>query len=160
MECRRVVAMIPMGDDLPQAARALVPWLKLAHGLFNGALLVLFFSQGWLGHCIRRERRAGLPASRALAGRHRRIGPLLAALCPLGFFAGMLLVLMDRGRIGVYPLHLFLGLAIVLAVGGVYSVSRKISAGDGAWRDLHRQLGILVLGLYSIQALLGLGILF
>lgn len=151
--------MIPIGQELPQAIRQLVPWLALGHGILHGALLLLFYHQGWLGHLIRRARRAGTSPPPAELRRHRRNGPRLAFLCLLGYAAGPFIVLLDWGRIGVYPLHLFLGTAIILAVGGAYFLSRRIKAGDSAWRDWHRRLGITILLLYPLQVLLGLAVL-
>jgi hypothetical protein len=151
--------MIPLGPELPQTLRQLVPWLALGHGTLHGVLLLLFLYQGWLGHRIRRARRAGDLLPRTAVARHRRNGPLLAGFCLLGFVAGLVIVLLDKGRTGVYPLHLLLGLTIVLAVGGAFLLSRKIRAGEVAWRGGHRWLGILILCLYPLQVVLGLSIL-
>jgi hypothetical protein len=151
--------MFPVGPELPQELRQLVPWLALAHGALHMVLLLLFIYQGWLGWRIRKARRAGgaLPRT-ALAG-HRRNGPLLAVFCLLGFVAGLFIVLLDAGRVGVYPLHLLLALIIVLNLSALFLVSRKIRAGAEPWRGAHRWLGILLLCLYPLQALLGLSIL-
>jgi hypothetical protein len=151
--------MIPIGPELPSTLRQLIPWLALGHGGLHCMLLLFFFYQGWLGHLVRRARKAGTPLPRAAVARHRRNGPLLAGLCLFGFVAGLFIVLLDKGSIGAYPLHLFLGLAIVLAVGGAFFLSRRIRAGEAAWREGHRRLGILILCLYPLQVLLGLSIL-
>lgn len=151
--------MIPIGQELPQALRQLIPWLALGHGIFHGGLLLLFYYQGWLGRRIRQERLAGAAPPLTAVHRHRRNGPRLALLCLLGFAAGPFIVLLNWGRIGVYPIHLFLGTAIILTVGGAYFLSRRIKVGDSAWRAWHRRLGIIILLLYPLQVLMGLGIL-
>lgn len=151
--------MFPVGPELPQEFRQIVPWLALGHGALHMVLLLFFMYQGWLGRRIRRARQAGGPLPRTALARHRRNGPLLAGFCLFGFVAGLFIVLLDRGRVGVYPLHLLLGLTIVLAVSALFLVSRKIRAGEESWRGPHRWLGILLLYLYPLQALLGLSIL-
>lgn len=151
--------MLPVGEVLPQAIRQLIPWLALGHGIFMALLLPLFFYQAWLGRHIRIRRQAGDPSSGLVVRRHRRLGPLVALLCLLGFSGGLLTVLMDMGRVAVHPPHLILGLAIILILGGVYATSRQIRPQDTLWRRRHRRLGILLLSLYPVQLLLGLAVI-
>ena len=139
--------------------KLIIPWLVLGHAIFNTLLMVLFFHQGWLGHVIRKERKAGAPVPLAMARRHRQTGPVLATLGIVGFLAGLVLVVIDRGKIVEYPLHLFMGLAIVLSLSAAYLLSRRIKKGDSTYRELHRVCGIIVLCLYAIQSFLGLSIM-
>ncbi|MDF1615221.1 DUF4079 family protein [Desulfurivibrio dismutans] len=154
--------MLPIGEELPQAIRQLIPWLALGHGVFLALLLLFFIYQARLGRRIRLRRQAGEPPTGHAAQvvrRHRHLGPRLALLCVLGFTAGLVIVFLDMGRIAVYPPHLLLGLAIVLTVGGLYAASRQIRPDDTLWRHRHRRLGILLLCLYPPQLLLGLAVL-
>ena len=151
--------MIPIGAEAPQTIRQLIPWLALGHGIFNALVLLCFCYQGWLGHGIRRNRLAGAPATLPVVRRHRQNGPWLVVLGWSGFLAGVIIVLIDEGRVAEHPLHFSLGLAIVLAQGGAWAASRNIRGRGPAGRGLHRLLGILVLCLYPVQVLVGLGIL-
>jgi len=152
--------MIPIGIDAPQAIRQLIPWLALGHGIFNSLVMLFFCYQGWLGHVIRRHRLAHAPAPLPVVRRHRRQGPWLVVLGWTGFVAGTVLVLIDKGRAGTpHPLHFSIGLAIVLTQGGAWAASRKITGRGPEGRSRHRLLGILVLCLYPVQVMVGLGIL-
>ncbi|ADH86423.1 DUF4079 family protein [Desulfurivibrio alkaliphilus] len=151
--------MLPIGEELPQTVRLLIPWLGLGHGIFMALLLVMFFYQARLGRRIRIRRQAGESPEGAIIRRHRRLGPWLALLCLLGFSGGLLIVFMNMGRVAVHPPHLLLGLAIILTLGGIYAASRQIRPRETLWRHRHRRLGILLLSLYPVQLLLGLVVL-
>ena len=151
--------MIPVGPEAPAAIRQIMPWLALGHGIFNTLVMAGFCYQGWLGHVIRRSRLAGARPPLPVVRRHRRLGPWLVLLGPAGFFAGLLLAVIDQGRVMAYPLHFSLGLALILAQGAAWTVSRKIKVSGAEGRGLHRSLGILILCLYPVQAFAGLGVL-
>jgi hypothetical protein len=76
-----------------------------------------------------------------------------------GFVVGLVLVLIDKGVVVAYPLHFSLGLTIVLTLAGVWAASRKITGRGPEGRSRHRLLGILLLCLYPVQVIVGLGIL-
>ena len=76
--------------------------------------MLLFFHQGWVGMTIRRQRLRGGEVPLTSRKRHRRTGPVLAVMGVLGFFAGLTLVMVDEGNLLEYPLHLFVGSAIIL----------------------------------------------
>jgi Protein of unknown function (DUF4079) len=122
-------------------------------------VMLLFCYQGWLGHLIRKNRRAGAAAPMAAVRRHRRAGPLLVALSAAGFLAGLILVIVDKGKVVAYPLHFSLGLAIVLTQATAYAVSRTIRAREETGRQFHRILGITTLCLFPAQTMAGLAIL-
>lgn len=132
-------------------------YLKLAHGTFNFLVMLLFFRQGWLGLRIRRSRLAGTPLVPAIK-RHRRTGPIAAALAACGFLAGLTLALIDHGDILYYPYHFLNGAALVLCIGATFLVSRRLKGPAPPWRTIHAILGIVILVLYPLQVLLGLGI--
>lgn len=135
-----------------------VVYFRYVHGLFNLSMAAMFFYTGSLGFRVRKARKAGSIDARA-AGRHRRLGPVLAPLGAAGFFAGLALVYVDEGRVFKYPLHFLTGLAIAMIIASTFIVSRRIRGGAGPWRDIHFSLGVGILCLYVIQAFLGLGIL-
>jgi len=152
--------MIPIGTEIPQAIRLMIPWLALGHGIFNALVMFFFCYQGWLGHVIRRHRLAGAPAPLSVVRRHRWQGPWFVVLGWAGFVAGTVIVLIDKGRVVTpHPLHFSLGLTIVLVLGGAWIASRKIMGRGPEGRSRHCLLGILLLCLYPVQVVVGLGIL-
>lgn len=136
-----------------------VAYFKLAHGFFNVSMMALFVYQGWMGYLIRSARTTGMPAPLDAVRKHRKAGPVFALWGALGFAAGVIMVLLDKGKVLEYPLHFFVGLAIVLTILGAFLVSRRIKGPDPRFRNLHFSLGLLLLALYVVQVLLGLGIL-
>lgn len=151
--------MSPAGEVTPSLIRLIIPWLAFGHGVFNFGLMLLFFYQGWLGFAIRKARITNAPAPHVVVRRHRKAGPVLAILGTTGFLAGILIVLIDKGKLFEYPLHFFTGLFIILCLGTTYYISQSIKTRDSAYRNPHRAVGILILCVYPIQSLLGLSIL-
>lgn len=151
--------MSPAGEVTPSLIRLIIPWLALGHGVFNCVLMLLFFYQAWLGLAIRKARITYTPAPHVVVRRHRKTGPVLAILGTIGFLAGILIVLIDKGKLFEYPLHFFMGLVIVLCLGATYYISLRIKTQDSAYRNPHRAIGILMLCVYPIQSLLGLSII-
>ena len=136
-----------------------LPYLKLAHGIFNLSMILLFLYQGRMGLKIRRARKAGAPFPLVVVRRHRKVGPVLALWGIMGFVAGVILILADKGRVFEYPLHFITGLTIALLLSATYLVSRRIKGPDSPFRKLHFGVGLLLLPLCIIQLALGLGIL-
>jgi len=134
----------------------MLQYLKYVHGSFNAAMMVLFFYQGSLGLRIRRARRTKGPFPMAAVRRHRRNGPILKTLGVVGFLLGLVLVLVDTGRVFEFPLHLFTGLTIVVLLISTNLVSRKIKGPASPLRTPHFVLGICILSLYVFQSFLGL----
>jgi len=136
-------------------SREVIAYLKLLHGIFNTCVLVLFVYQGMLGRKIRRADTRPFDVIR----RHRKIGPGAAVLGASGFMAGMTVLYLDAGYIVKYPLHFTTGLIIVVFIATTWIISKKITGVDSVWRNRHYAVGILIIILYFIQAILGLGIL-
>ena len=143
----------------PLLSRELLANLKLVHGLFNLTMLFLFLYHGRNGWLIRRARRAKAPLPVLAIKRHRRMGPVLACLGAGGFAAGLTLVILDSGQVLQYPLHLFVGVAILLLLFLTYRLSRKIAGPGDPRRDLHFRLGVVILALYLVNVVLGVGVL-
>jgi len=135
--------------------KELILYLKLLHGSFNSLVILLFVYQGILGLRIRRSENKPVHIIR----RHRKTGPVIAVLGALGFIAGITVVFLDTGRILKYPVHFIFGLIIVSLIMSTYIVSKKIKGPEPYWRNRHFALGILIICLYFVQALLGLGVL-
>jgi hypothetical protein len=136
-----------------------IAYFKLAHGFFNLCMMALFCYQGWLGYLIRQARTSGKPMPLDTVRRHRKAGPAFALWGLMGYIAGIVVVLLDKGRVFEYPLHFMTGSAIAVVIASLYAVSRRITAKDISSRNIHFILGMFLLALYVIQVLLGLGIL-
>ena len=132
--------------------------LRYVHGAFNLSVAIMAWFMLGLGLRVRRGRQAGSPAVGAIK-LHRRVGPLLAALAPMGFLAGATLMVLDKGHVLEYPPHFVLGLFIALGLPGMYMLSRRILRGETGARHTHRRLGIALGVAYLMQVLLGVGIL-
>ncbi len=143
----------------PLIDRQLLSSLRLVHGGYNTAMMLLFFYHASLGIRIRRARRAHGPLPFALIRRHRKGGPIIAGLGVTGFFIGFTLVLLDSGNAFQFPYHFAAGCAIVLCLIATFLVSRKIKGPDSAYRTPHFHIGIAILCLYVIEVFLGLGVL-
>jgi len=140
-------------------SRDLIPYLRIAHGFFNLAVMFLFFYQAWLGLRIRRHRERGGPPIFKPVRRHRRFGPIWIVLGLLGYLAGWAIVYWDHGHLLQYPAHAFTGTAIAIAICTTFFISRRIKSLDSPWRTPHLLLGIGILCLYLVQVFWGLGIL-
>ena len=143
----------------PLINRQLLFALRLVHGGFNSCVIIAFFYHARLGIAIRRARKARGPLPFPLIKRHRTGGPLLAALGIAGFCIGFTLVLLDSGKVLQFPYHFFFGCAIVLCLISTFALSRKIKGPQSPFRTPHFYLGVVILCLYLIEAVLGLGVL-
>jgi len=139
--------------------KAFIAYFKLAHGFFNSSMFALFCWQAWLGYRIRQARRAGAPLPFDTVKRHRRFGPVFALWGVLGFVAGVVMVLLDKGRVLEFPLHFTGGVLVVLAIGVAYMLSRRIAGQDPSPRNAHFLAGLVLLAFYVMQLLFGLAIL-
>jgi hypothetical protein len=139
--------------------KELIAYFKLAHGFFNLCMMALFCYQGWMGYLIRQARTSRKPMPFDAVRKHRKAGPAFALWGVMGYIAGIVVVLLDKGRVFEYPLHFMTGSAIAVVIVSLYAVSRRITAKDISSRNIHFILGMFLLALYVIQVLLGLGIL-
>ena len=139
--------------------KELIAYIKAAHGFFNLCMFALFCFQAWMGYLIRQARTSGAPVPIDAVRRHRKAGPVFALWGVLGFVAGIIVVLLDKGRVFEYPLHFVTGTLIAAAIVSLYAVSRKIQGPESYYRTIHFGLGMCLLALYVVQVLLGLGIL-
>jgi len=140
--------------------KVLIADLRLVHGSYNIIMMLLFLYQGSLGLRIRRERKRGNKPPLNTIKRHRSIGPVLAPLGVLGFFAGVTLSLLDDGVLLNNTLHFIVGLLLACSIITTFFISRQIRGPESPSRDLHFRLGVFILCLYPLQVFLGLGIFF
>jgi hypothetical protein len=139
--------------------KQVLAYAKLLHGSFNAFLMLLFIYQGWLGLRIRSIRKTGLPPVFTVMRKHRKLGPVLAPLGVSGFLSGATMVYLDKAHVFEYPLHFITGLTVSLAIVTTVLISTRIRAGESSWRPRHLAVGVVIIGLYMIQVVLGLSIL-
>lgn len=136
-----------------------IAYFKVAHGFFNLSMMALFCYQGWMGYLVRQARTSGAAAPLDAVRRHRKAGPWFALWGVMGFIAGVIMILLDKGRVLEYPLHFLVGSLIAAVIGSLYLISRRIIGPETHYRNIHFGLGMCLLALYVIQVLLGIGIL-
>jgi hypothetical protein len=143
----------------PLIDRQLLSSFRLVHAGYNSLVMLLFFYHGWLGMKIRRARKAKGPLPFPLIKRHRKGGPVLAAMGIFGFCIGFTLVMLDSGRALEFPSHFLVGCTIVLCLIATFVLSRRIKGPDSPYRTPHFFLGVAILCLYLVEVFLGLGVL-
>ncbi len=136
-------------------SKELIAYLKLFHGAYNTAVIMLFLYQGIIGMKIRKSDSKPFH----LIKRHRKVGPVAALLGIAGFIAGATIVFLSEGHVFEHPPHFLTGLAIVALIVTTYIISGKIKGPEPYWRNRHFVIGLFIICLYFVQALLGLGIL-
>lgn len=141
------------------ATDGLVPALQIAHALFGCALFLALVVQGLLGRRIRSRRLAGAPQDFGAVKRHRALGPILASLAPVAFLAGLITVRIHKGLWVNFPGHLAVGGVVLALAAATALASRGIRGAGSPWRARHRALGALLLCVFLVQVVLGLGIL-
>ncbi len=132
--------------------------LQLAHVSFNGVLFLALVFQGVLGWRIRRRRVAGVLQDFSVVTRHRALGPVLAALLPIAYLAGLITVYLHKGLWVLHSIHLAVGTVLVAIACSMYLVSKKIRGPQSPWRTPHFALGLFLLCTFLVQIYLGLNI--
>jgi hypothetical protein len=132
--------------------------LRLVHGSFNMMVVLGFLYQGFLGLRIRKKRTAETPDPKRIR-RHRKMGPYLVVLGVMGFLAGKTLVYLEHKHFLEYPLHYTVGAIIAILLIITLIISKKIRGSASGWRTLHFSIVMVIIALYLIQVILGLGIL-
>jgi hypothetical protein len=130
-----------------------IAYLRYVHGGFNFLVALLIMNQFRLGRKIKKARELNIK-NRSWINLHRRMGPFLVALGIGGFLAGSTLILIDEGRILFYPLHFIFGALISASLVTMYILSRNKKS-----RSLHGKMGGILVLLYIVQILLGIGVL-
>lgn len=146
--------------EFPLVSRELLADLRLLHGIFNFAVLFLFLYQARLGLQIRRARLAKAPLLFTAVKRHRKEGPLFTGLAAFGYVFGIVVVLLDTGNLLEYAAHFTAGTLLVLVLSVVVFLSRRIKGQQSPYRRRHFVAAAVLLGIFVLQVLLGLGILF
>jgi len=139
--------------------KMLIPYMTIGHALFNTCMFIAFIYQAAIGWRIRKNRLSPDMPEAVKIRRHRKLGPVIAALLPLGFLAGLLITFLDESGMGQHPLHLGAGALLVAAVIATWLVSKNIKGTSSNWRTLHFGIGIIIIVLFIGQMFLGLNML-
>lgn len=145
--------------EIPPVLQSMLPFF---HPLIMWVLLGLSIYALYLGMQIRRTRSAeGEVKKELLQGRfnvkHYQVGSILLALIVLGAIAGMGVTYINNGKLFFGP-HLLAGLGITGLVAVSASLSPFMQKGNDWARYTHIFLNLLVLGLFSWQAVTGMQI--
>ena len=141
-----------------ELSKEIIVYMRYMHGAFNTLVALMVFSQFALGLRLMKARKHG-SSDPQRSRRHRRLGPLVVAAGLLGFTAGTTLIVLDKGRVLVYPFHFATGALIALMLLSAFLLSKKISPESARVRILHGRVGIAIAALYLAQVILGLGVL-
>lgn len=141
---------------------ALKPVLTFFHPIMMWILLGVSIYAMYLGMQIRRTRSAeGEQKKQLIQGRfnirHHQIGSLLLALMVLGSIGGMAVTYINNGKLFVGP-HLLAGLGMTGLVAISASLSPFMQKGNDLARYTHIVLNVVILGLFSWQAVTGMQI--
>ena len=140
--------------------RSIIPSLRVAHGLYNILVFLLFLYQGWLGIRIRKERLQSRLPTAGITRRHRQFGPILSVIGFTGFISGLVVIFLDSGMLFIFRFHFTAGFVISIFIIIAYFSSRRIKGSDSAGRTHHLAAGIILICLYFIQIFIGIAILF
>jgi hypothetical protein len=145
--------------EIPPVLQSMLPFF---HPLIMWVLLGLSIYALYLGMQIRRTRSAEGEVKKELLQRrfnvkHYQVGSILLALIVLGAIAGMGVTYINNGKLFFGP-HLLAGLGITGLVAVSASLSPFMQKGNDWARYTHIFLNLLVLGLFSWQAVTGMQI--
>ena len=140
---------------------ALKPYLSFFHPVMMWILLIVAFYAMYLGVQVRRTRLAEGTLKKELvtgrfALRHHQIGSLLLAVMVMGAIGGIMVTYFNNGKIVISP-HLFAGLGMVGLIATSTALVPFMQKHDWV-RSIHISLNVILMGLFSWQALTGIQI--
>ncbi len=132
------------------------------HPVFMWVLLGISFYALYLGIQIRRTRSANSDLRKVLVKRkfpikHYQVGSLLLALMVVGSMTGIGVTYVNNGKLFVGP-HLIAGLGMTALVAVSASLAPLMQRGNNPARQIHIVLSLLILGLFSWEAVTGMQI--
>ena len=132
------------------------------HPVFMWVLLGVSFYALYLGMQIRRTRSANSALRAVLVKRkfpikHYQVGSLLLALMVAGSIVGIGVTYVNNGKLFVGP-HLIAGLGMTALIAVTASLAPLMQRGSNMARQAHIVLSLLILGLFSWEAVTGMQI--
>jgi hypothetical protein len=139
----------------------LKPYLSFFHPITMWILLVVALYVMYLGVQVRRTRLSDGDLKKELvkgrfAIRHHQIGSILLALMVIGAIGGITVTYLNNGKIVIGP-HLFAGLGMVGLISTSSALVPFMQKHDWV-RSVHVSLNLILLGLFSWQAVTGVQI--
>ena len=148
-----------MNFTIPESVKT---WSQFGHPILMWVLLALTVYALYLGVQLRRIRTVDKEIRKELIKkqfnvRHYQIGSLILALMVLGTLGGMAVTYINNGKLFVGP-HLLAGLGMTGLIAVSASLSPFMQKGNDIARYTHISLNIIILGLFSWQAVTGVEI--
>ena len=146
----------------PEILQTIKVWSQFLHPILMWLLLALTVYALYLGMKVRKVRSAeGEEKKELIKGKynvkHYQIGSLLLALMVLGSIGAMGATYINSGKLFVNP-HLLTGLGMTGLIAVSAALSPLMQKGQDWARNTHILLNIVILGLFSWQAVTGMGI--
>lgn len=148
-----------MSFEIPESTKF---WLNFAHPLMMWVLLAIAVYSMYLGFQWRRARTAEGDAKKELLKgrfniRHHQMGALLLALMVIGTLGGMAVTYINNGKLFVGP-HLLAGLGMTGLIAISAALTPFMQKGNELARYTHITINVVLLGLFSWQAITGMQI--
>ena len=148
-----------MNFVLPESVKV---WSQFLHPMLMWVLLAITLYALYLGIQVQRTRYAdGDLKKELIKGRynvkHYQIGSILLACMVIGSISGMAVTYINNGKLFVGP-HLLAGLGMTGLIALSASLSPFMQKGQNWARFTHIALNVVLLGLFSWQAITGVEI--
>ena len=148
-----------MSFEIPASTKF---WLNFLHPVMMWVLLAIAFYATYLGFQWRRTRKAeGDEKKELLKGRfntrHHQFGALLLAIMVVGMLGGMGVTYINNGKLFVGP-HLLAGLGMTGMIAVSAALTPLMQKGNDLARYTHIAINMVLLGLFSWQAITGMQI--
>ncbi len=136
--------------------------MQFFHPVLMWTLLAISFYALYLGIQIRRTRKAeGEKKKELIQGKfnlkHFQVGSIVLLLMVAGSIGGMAVTYINNGKLFVGP-HLLAGLGMTALIAGSASLSPLMQKGSNWARYTHIGLNVIIMSLFSWQALTGVQI--
>jgi hypothetical protein len=137
------------------------PYLSFLHPITMWILLGVAIYAMYLGVQVRRARRGDINLKKELAKgrfatRHHQIGSVLLGVMAMGAIGGIMVTYLNNGKIVIGP-HLFAGLGMVGLISTSAALVPFMQKHDWV-RNVHIALNVVMMGLFSWQAVTGVQI--
>lgn len=138
-------------------------WLNFIHPVVMWILLALSIYALYLGVQLRRTRKADPEERKELIkgkfnSKHYQIGSVILAIMVSGSIGGMAVTYINNGKLFVGP-HLLAGLGMTALIAISASLSPFMQKGQEWARSTHIGINVILMGLFTWQALTGVEIL-
>lgn len=145
--------------ELPEAVKT---WSQFFHPAIMWVLLGVSIYALYLGIQVRKTRTSEdtelKKQRKPKRDRHYTVGSILIALLVLGNLGGMGITYINNGKLFVGP-HLLVGLSMLAVIAASVALVPFMEKENNLARNAHITLNIVLLGLFSWQAITGTQIL-